>query len=62
MVLLQHAERNSLVAESTSLLHMADCSSCTAAGTSARAAERVASGAGTETRALDINLNKSADP
>jgi hypothetical protein len=61
-LLLQQAERNSLMAKSTSLLHMADCRSCTAAGTNACAATRVASDAETAARAHETNLNNSAEP
>jgi hypothetical protein len=61
-LLLQHAERNSPVATSTSLLQIADCSTCTAAGTSESAATRVESGVATVSRAHDTNLNSRAEP
>lgn len=60
-LLLQHAERKLPIDASTSLLHMADCNSCTETGTRACAALRVDS-AVTETRAQETNLNKRADP
>ena len=61
-LLQQQAERKSLIAASTSLLLIVDCSNCIAAGTRAFAATRVASDAATETSAQEKNLNKRADP